>query len=418
MHTLTRFGMPLLLVTALFFVNVAQGREKGWERIPLNGPIKTRLPDGSTRVLHPSCSGGPEMAEAGPVPASTDYYFFVQRGNPNKVLIALDGGGACWDAATCIGSPLSGNSTYTVSLNGIPGTIASAGGIFSNHNSKNPFRNYTKIFIPYCSADIFWGSKDTTYVLDLEPNNRLRWTIRHRGTDNFLGVLDWLQKYGRANYRVDLSRARHVTVAGLSAGGYGASLAFAYIAQLTPKANHNLVSDSAIGVLTRNFYTTALYNPGNPGSETWGVPGNFPSWVRGFNNQFFVQGAAFPNGFVPSLFAALADYQPNAHMASLTTNLDSVQILFYGLMKGVFPADAATAGEWYAAMSRMTAATASLPSYRFFIDAGSLHTFIASNQRVYEVGANGLSVAQWVRAMIKPGNRTWQNLDAGPPFGP
>jgi hypothetical protein len=102
-------------------------------------------------------------------------------------------------------------------------------------------------------------------------------------------------------------------------------------------------------------------------------------------------------------------------MASLTSNRDSVQILFYALMKGIIQPDAATASELYRAMSRMTAATASLPNYRFFIDAGDFHTFIASNQRFYDVGANGISPAKWIRAMITPGNRVWENLDAGPP---
>jgi hypothetical protein len=64
----------------------------------------------------------------------------------------------------------------------------------------------------------------------------------------------------------------------------------------------------------------------------------------------------------------------------------------------------------------MTAATASLPNYRFFIDAGAFHTFIGSDEKVYGVGVNGISLADWVQQMIKPGKRVWDNLDAGPPF--
>jgi hypothetical protein len=116
------------------------------------------------------------------------------------------------------------------------------------------------------------------------------------------------------------------------------------------------------------------------------------------------------------VFAALSDYRPDAHIASLTTNLDGVQVFFYGLMKGVVPPDLPTALEWYLSMAQMTALTASLPNYRFFIDAGTFHTFIGDNNAVYDVGANGISLAEWIREMIKPGDRTWDNLDAGPPF--
>jgi len=416
MRTLTRLSISFLTTLTFCFSGAAQAAQSDWEQISLEGPIETQLADGTTRILHPSCSGGPELTEAGPVPASTDFYFFVQKGNPNKLLIGLDGGGACWDAATCIGSPLFGNSTYTVSLDESPNRLAAAEGFFDSSNPENPFHNYTKIFVPYCSGDVHWGSKDTTYVLDLGPGGQIPWTIHHRGMDNFLGVLDWLQKYGREHYQVDLGRAHDVTVTGASAGGYGANVAFAYVAELTPRARLNLISDAAIGVLTQSFYTTAIFNPADPGSENWGVQQNLPSWVPNFNEALLVQGAAFPNGFVPSVFAALADYKPNAHMASLTSNFDLTQIGFYGLMTGVFPPDAATAFEWYVSMSLMTAATASLPNYRFFIDAGAFHTFIGSDEKVYGVGVNGISLADWVQQMIKPGKRVWDNLDAGPPF--
>jgi len=401
----------LLLVAA----TGAQATDNTWDQIDLSGVITTQLPDGSVRDLQPSCSGGPELTPAGPVPASTDFYFFVQQGNPNKILIGLDGGGACWDAATCIGSPLTGNSTYTVSLDETPARLANAEGFFDAGNPENPFHNYTKIFVPYCTADVHWGSRDTVYTLQL-AQGPLPWVIHHRGTDNFLAVLDWLQKHGRDRYGIDFGRAHDVTVTGASAGGYGANVAFAYVAELTPRARLSLISDAAIGVLTQDFYTSTIYNPADPGSESWGVGDNLPSWVPGFNEALLAQGAAFPNGFVPSVFAALAAYKPDARLASLTSNLDLVQIGFYGLMRGVFPPDATIAGEWYFAMAQMTAATASLPSYRFFIDAGDFHTFIGSDQRVYEVGANGITLAEWVRAMIKPGNRVWENLDAGPPF--
>lgn len=416
MQTLNRV-LTLALAWLLLQVSPAAfATQNSWDQVYLDGPIETTLPDGSSRTLHPSCSGGPQVVPGSPlpVPSDTQYYFFVQAGNPNKILIGLDGGGACWDAATCIGSPLTGDSTYTVALDETPARLANAEGFFDSSNPDNPFHNYTKVFVPYCSGDVHWGSKDTTYVLDIAPGTQLPWVIHHRGLDNFLGALDWLQKNGREHYRIDFGRARDVTVSGASAGGYGANVAFAYVAELTPRARHSLVSDAAIGVLNEDFYTTAIFDPANPGSESWGVQDSLPPWVAGFNG-LLAQGAAFPQGFLPSVFAALADYKPDARMASLTTNLDLVQVFFYGLMKGVVPPDAATAGEWYFLMTQITAAAAALPNYRFFIEEGTFHTFIGSDAAVYGVGANGISLAEWIRAMVKPGNRAWDNLDAGPP---
>ncbi len=415
MHYLTRLIPTSLAALILGLSPVSQAAQNDWVQINLDNHIVTELPDGTTRDLYPSCSGGPVMTTAGPVPASTDFYFFVQKGNPNKLLFGLDGGGACWDAATCIGSPLIGSSTYTVALDETPEILANTGGFFDAGNTANPFHNYTKIFVPYCSADVHWGSRDTTYVLDLAPGVQLTWLIHHRGMDNFLAVLDWLQKSGGEQFQIDFSRARDVTVSGASAGAYGANVAFAYVAELAPGARLNLISDAGIGVLTADFYKTAIFDPANPDSANWGVQGNLPSWVPGFTG-LLAQGAANPIGFVPAVFAALADYKPDAHLASLTTNLDLVQIFFYGLMKGVVPPDAATAAEWYVAMKGITLLTATVPNYRFFIDAGTFHTFIGDNPAVYDVRVLGISLADWVRAMIKPGKRVWDSLDAGPPF--
>lgn len=55
-------------------------------------------------------------------------------------------------------------------------------------------------------------------------------------------------------------------------------------------------------------------------------------------------------------------------------------------------------------------------NYRHFIETGTFHTFLANDARTYDVGANGISVADWIQAMIKPGNRTWENLEAPLPF--
>ena len=113
----------------------------------------------------------------------------------------------------------------------------------------------------------------------------------------------------------------------------------------------------------------------------------------------------------------LSDYKPDAHMASLTSNLDLVQIFFYELMDGAVPPDPGLPAEWYRSMAEITATTADdLFNYRFFIDDGTFHTFLGSDERVYEVGANGISLAEWIGEMIKPGDGVWDNLDAGPPF--
>lgn len=412
-HICKAFASAAVATLALVLAPLTGHAGQGWDQIFLNGPIQATLPDGSQRTVNPSCSAGPVATPAGPRPADPQFSFFVRKGNPNKVILALDGGGACWNALTCIGTPLANQSTYSQTVNETPAALDQAGGLFDSSNTQNPYHEYTKVFVPYCTADVHWGSKDTTYVLPLGPGVNLPWTIRHRGAENLIAVLDWLSRNGR-RYQLDFSRTHDVTVTGASAGGYGAMIAFAYFAEMTPRARHNLVSDAAIGALTQSFYQTAFFNSGAPGSEAWGVAPNLPPWVPGFA-AILPAGEAAPNSLVPMAFERLWAYKPAARFASLTTNFDLTQIFFYAAMKGLAAPDAATAFEWYLLMKGITAATAAIPNYRFFIDDGSFHTFIGSDAATYGVGPNGISVADWIRNMIKPGNRVWDSLDAGPP---
>lgn len=411
----------------------AQAAKNEWDRIDLDGPIDVTLSDGSMRTLEPSCSGGPKLVRDGDgnptgaiERANEDFFFFVQKGNPNKLLVVLNGGGACWDGLTCIGSPLGvlgpgQGSTYTQELSETTESMAQSGGLFDARNPDNPFGEYTKIYIPYCSGDIHWGSKDTTYFFPGPTGALIEWEIRHRGSDNFLAVLDWLQKNGRAAYNIDFERAHDVMVTGPSAGGYGATIAFPYVAELAPRARLNLVSDAAIGVLNTALYTTAIYDPAT-GTANWGIEKNLPPMLASFGLDEAALAARAtsgnPSALTRDVFKAIAAYQPEARLASLTTNLDLVQVSFYGLARlgdGASPEEIAF--DWYVTMATETALTAAeVPNYRYYIQDGTFHTFIRSDLRTYGPGAEGVPLADWLWAMTKPGNRTWENLDDGPPF--
>ena len=88
--------------------------------------------------------------------------------------------------------------------------------------------------MPYCTADVHWGSRDTTYVLPT-PAGNVPWTIRHRGSQNMIAVVDWLQRHGRSK-NIDLGRVHDLTVTGLSAGAYGTLNGFAFLAKATRRS--------------------------------------------------------------------------------------------------------------------------------------------------------------------------------------
>ena len=415
--------MPVALALALILPGAAHSAGEEWKQFAIKDRVKVKLPDGTRRELNPSCSGGPVVGDAGIVAADTQYSFFLKKGDSKKILLALDGGGGCWDAATCLASPLDpgsfgGRPTYTPSVDETPESVAAIGGVLDSDNPANPFSEYTQVYVPYCTGDIHWGSRDTTYFL---PNLGL-WTIRHRGADNLLAVLDWLKQEG-----ISLKNASDISVVGASAGGYGANFAFAAVAERAgDETALSLVADSGIGVIDNplpeplDFYATAIY--AESGEDSWGVAQNVPRAVYAGNGfataeDYLEDQAGSPNSLMPSILFALSRL-PNARVATVTPNLDGVQIGFYALMNVLNQSprllpDTQAAVEWNCSMVGMTTRTAAVsPGYTYFIEGGGFHTFVFGD--VFgQVGADpfyidgaltasGYTLSEWIAQLIDP----------------
>ena len=100
-------------------------------------------------------------------------------GDPTKVVLYFEGGGACFSAETCNFA----NSTATVNLQlGRP--PAGIGGVFDQTNPENPIAGYSMVYVPYCSGDVHIGNKTTEYSPDL--------TVHHNGYANATAGLDHL----------------------------------------------------------------------------------------------------------------------------------------------------------------------------------------------------------------------------------
>lgn len=71
---------------------------------------------------------------------------YLKKGNSSNLGIYLNGGGACFNIATC----------ETAAKNPQPGAPGN-GGIFSNSDARNPFADFNWIAVPYCSGDVHIG---------------------------------------------------------------------------------------------------------------------------------------------------------------------------------------------------------------------------------------------------------------------
>jgi len=131
--------------------------------------------------------------------AGTPYSVFTRQGNPSRLLIFEQGGGACWQ-----------DFYFCNILAEDQEPPAPPVGIWDFDSKDNPFANHSIVYMPYCDGSTFTGDND---VVDANfPFGPVRF---HRGLRN--------QSAGMDVAKAMFPQARQITVAGSSAGGVGAA---------------------------------------------------------------------------------------------------------------------------------------------------------------------------------------------------
>jgi Pectinacetylesterase len=369
----TKNTLSWLLLAALAGPAVADDDSRDvWRRVNPSGPVQGL--DGKPHQA--MCSGFP----------GTDprFSFWAKRGKSKNLVVYFEGGGGCWDNLTCTFPihPALPAQVPQFFMPAVPAgdTPASYDGIFKADNPANPVKDWSFVYIPYCTGDLHAGSAERTYqnvghpVLPLPSS----FTLQHRGFDNFMVVMNWARK--------NMDEPDSVLVAGSSGGGYGASINFPWVAKAYPRARLQVLADASQGV------TTAAWDAGTPGRGSWNL--QFAPWVMK-QDPATVRGA--------DLLALGAKAHPRARVAQFTTSSDLVQIGFYGLMKANYGPGGACpdpALDWYQQMTgKLQSYAATLPNYRHYLAAGTYHTALRSPQ-FYAENSTGSALSQWTADLL------------------
>ena len=296
----------------------------------------------------------------------TPFHFYFRAGNPKKLAIHLQGGGACWNAATChVGEKRWFD--HSVDDRDDP---TFKGGVFDLTRADNPFRDYSILFIPYCTADVHMGRRDAEYALKVEGGIEAKLKLRHNGANNVNDALAWLNR--------QMPAPEAVVVMGESAGSIASPVYAARIATHFPAARITQLGDGSGIYRSAQVAPTAL---------KWSLP----DVLRGEAAYRSLDPAALSH----ELYYILASrHAPRIRFAQINSAEDAVQVSFLEQLgeKNIVPTQ----------LMKMNFADVSreVKNHRTYTIGGKEHT-ILFRSTFYSTVVDGTPLKDWVANLIE-----------------
>jgi hypothetical protein len=301
--------------------------------------------------------GGPTLCSKG-----APFSFYYRKGSVNKLVVELQGGGACWNSNTCA----LGTFTTTCSP---PGST----GVHSSTDSRNPFQDWNHLFIPYCTADAHGGNQTTEYSSIFG-----KFKIHHFGRVNAFAAMDY------AFALPENTNPTTVSTIGCSAGSLGAIVNVPYVNAQYPSSKHMYFGDSYVGVISNQQFGDGIANwdlqfsPNVPGLDKANLE-------RVAANKSIDAGLYIVN-------ATITSAPDDCQFASYTSNDDAVQSSFYTLGGGI---------DWPNHMRHLTETIHSIhgDQYSTYIAPGFKHCR-TQDDGVYDVVSDKIKLSDWMTNFV------------------
>jgi Pectinacetylesterase len=290
--------------------------------------------------------GATRCARGGP------YAFWLRKGDPEKLLVFFQGGGGCFDVTTC--QP--GSRWFDDRVDAVDDPGAS-GGVLDLFDSRNPFRDYSMVYIPSCTGDVHTGTRVVRYG---------RYRVQQKGYFNARAAL--------ARAFREFPSATQVFITGCSAGSVGSAFHADAVLRRYPKARVTQVGDSLAFVFHRPVNLSG-----------WGTHSRFPAWFE----------PRRPNGrwTMVEFLTALAKRYPMQTFARFNHVADGVQEAFYAAVGG-------DPGEFPRKLRAAERALKRLPNYRSYLACGTTHCSF-DRSWFYSEAMSGVALRDWVTGLAR-----------------
>jgi Pectinacetylesterase len=287
----------------------------------------------------------------------SEFSFWVREANPNKVVFFLQDGGNCFSAETCAPD----NGLYNTTITEGP----DAGGVFDSADQRNPFADYSIVFVPYCTGDVHLGDATTEYAPGL--------TIQHKGYVNGTAALDQLV--------ATFPGATDVVVMGESAGSVAAPLYAGLVSDRLPDAGITVLANGSGGTPDLPDDVSGRM------MAAWGTANAIPAWPEN-------TGLTAEQWSVPGLFIRSGQHDPEIVFARVDYAYDARQQLGFALF-GAPEEDLVSVIDRNE--TQVEGAGVNLVSY---IAPGTDHTAL-SDDAFYTETVNGEVLVDWVTRLIE-----------------
>lgn len=337
------------------------------------------MPDGEVTAVFP---GGRTRCLSSSSPL---YAFDVIPGASDKLLLYFEGGGLCFNGVS--------DFLHTCAKEAHEDPMIPEDGVFSR-SASNPFRDYTVVFVNYCSGDMFLSDSDFG---DSEVQ---------RGLVNAEAAVAWAQ----ANMPQQLAS---LVLIGESAGG--AAIQF-WSRTLLHRFSYSHAAVIVDSLILGNFPRPAQVLL----SKKYGLctSGLLREWER----QSCEEGTLDLN----NLLAATVDEHPEVMFAIINSKADMVQILMYNFMApmlGVTPASK-SASEYLATLNEYLAGFQAKPNFASYLISSDVHCWtskkwLLTTDTTGDKGAGlhgDMTLRQWLKGFTTPGDVPIMSQCSGKPI--
>jgi hypothetical protein len=285
----------------------------------------------------------------------------------DRVMIFLQGGGACFDSISCIGVA-NPDGFDGARLEAIGGFLSR--GLFDRDDPDNPVADWNHVFVPYCTGDVHAGNREDGFE-----------GRRHVGYANVTAYLRRLVP--------TFADASRVLLAGQSAGGLGALVNYAQTQEAfgcTPV----YALDDAGSILPEPYLRACLQQLLR---DTWGLTDAVPAGCAECTCE--------DGGGLYKLAPYLAARYPDGRFGLVTSMEDNTMRGFYGYGYSRtcdFPASMPR-DDYAAGLLELRDALAPTPGFSTFYVPGEQHTF--TYRPLGDTSVGGTTLAEWIRQLVE-----------------